>query len=190
MSKAELNELAKTFEIENPTKIKKDDLVAQIVEIQAQRSGLEKANGVLDVLPEGYGFLRREGYLVGADDIYISQSQIRRFELRRGDLVAGPSAQAQREREVLRHRQGRDGQRLPARGDRQPARVRGARRRAADAALRARDARRRRDARDRSVRAARQRPARAAARAAARRTTPRCSCASRARSKRTIPTRT
>jgi transcription termination factor Rho len=40
-------------------------------------------------LPEGYGFLRREGYLIGADDIYISQSQIRRFELRRGDLVAG-----------------------------------------------------------------------------------------------------
>jgi transcription termination factor Rho len=89
MSKAELNELAKTFEIENPTKIKKDDLIAQIVEIQAQRSGLEKANGVLDVLPEGYGFLRRDGYMVGADDIYISQSQIRRFELRRGDLVAG-----------------------------------------------------------------------------------------------------
>ncbi len=89
MSKAELNELAKTFEIELPTKIKKDELIAQIVEIQAQRSGLEKANGVLDILPEGYGFLRREGYLVGADDIYISQSQIRRFELRRGDLVAG-----------------------------------------------------------------------------------------------------
>ena len=89
MSKAELNELAKTFEIENPTKSKKDELVAAIVEIQAQRSGLEKANGVLDILPEGYGFLRRDGYLVGADDIYISQSQIRRFELRRGDLVAG-----------------------------------------------------------------------------------------------------
>jgi transcription termination factor Rho len=89
MSKAELNELAKTFEIENPTKVKKDELIAMIVEIGAQRSGLEKANGVLDVLPEGYGFLRREGYLVGSDDIYISQSQIRRFELRRGDLVAG-----------------------------------------------------------------------------------------------------
>jgi len=89
MSKAELNELAKTFEIDNPTKVKKDDLVAQILDIQAQRSGLEKANGVLDVLPEGYGFLRRDGYLVGTEDIYISQSQIRRFELRRGDLVAG-----------------------------------------------------------------------------------------------------
>ncbi|HEY5350718.1 MAG TPA: Rho termination factor N-terminal domain-containing protein, partial [Candidatus Lustribacter sp.] len=89
MSKAELNELAKTFDIATPVKIKKDDLIAQILESQAQRSGVEAANGVLDVLPEGYGFLRREGYLLGADDIYISQSQIRRFELRRGDLVAG-----------------------------------------------------------------------------------------------------
>jgi transcription termination factor Rho len=89
MSKAELNELAKTFDIATPVKIKKDDLVAEILEIQAQRSGLEQASGVLDILPEGYGFLRREGYVIGNDDIYISQSQIRRFELRRGDLVAG-----------------------------------------------------------------------------------------------------
>jgi transcription termination factor Rho len=89
MSKTELNELAKTFDIALPAKVKKDELVAQIVETQAQRSGLEVAAGVLDVLPEGYGFLRRTGYLPGGDDIYISQSQIRRFELRRGDLVAG-----------------------------------------------------------------------------------------------------
>jgi transcription termination factor Rho len=89
MSKAELNELAKTFDIATPVKIKKDELVAEIVEAQAQRSGLEAANGVLDILPEGYGFLRRDGYLIGNDDIYISQSQIRRFELRKGDLVAG-----------------------------------------------------------------------------------------------------
>jgi transcription termination factor Rho len=89
MSKTELNELAKTFDVATPVKIKKDDLVAQILEIQAQRSGLEITSGVLDILPEGYGFLRRSGYLPGADDIYISQSQIRRFELRRGDLVAG-----------------------------------------------------------------------------------------------------
>jgi transcription termination factor Rho len=89
MSKTELNELAKTFDIATPVKIKKDDLTAQILEIAAARSGLELANGVLDVLPEGYGFLRRAGFLAGVDDIYISQSQIRRFELRRGDLVAG-----------------------------------------------------------------------------------------------------
>ncbi len=89
MSKTELNELAKTFDIATPIKIKKDDLTAQILEIAAARSGLELANGVLDVLPEGYGFLRRAGFVAGPDDIYISQSQIRRFELRRGDLVAG-----------------------------------------------------------------------------------------------------
>lgn len=89
MSKTELNELAKTFDIVAPVKIKKDDLVAQILEIAVARSGLELASGVLDILPEGYGFLRRSGYLAGPDDIYISQSQIRRFELRRGDLVAG-----------------------------------------------------------------------------------------------------
>lgn len=89
MSKTELNELAKTFDIATPVKIKKDDLAAQILEIAAARSGLEMANGVLDILPEGYGFLRRSSYVAGPDDIYISQSQIRRFELRRGDLVAG-----------------------------------------------------------------------------------------------------
>jgi transcription termination factor Rho len=89
MSKAELNELAKTFDIVTPVKIKKDELVAEILEAQARRSGLEEANGILDILPEGYGFLRRDGYLIGNEDIYISQSQIRRFELRKGDLVAG-----------------------------------------------------------------------------------------------------
>jgi transcription termination factor Rho len=47
------------------------------------------ASGILDMLPEGYGFLRREGYILGPNDIYVSQSQIRRFELRRGDLVEG-----------------------------------------------------------------------------------------------------
>jgi len=88
-SKTELNELAKEFEIANPLKLKKDELIPKILEIQAVRSGIEMANGVLDILPEGYGFLRRDGYLLGPDDIYVSQSQIRRFELRRGDLVEG-----------------------------------------------------------------------------------------------------
>lgn len=89
MSKAELTELAKTFDIVTNAKTTKADLTAQILEVQAQRSGLEAASGVLDILAEGYGFLRRDGYLIGTDDIYISQSQIRRFELRKGDLVAG-----------------------------------------------------------------------------------------------------
>ncbi|MBV8244342.1 MAG: transcription termination factor Rho [Candidatus Eremiobacteraeota bacterium] len=88
-TKTELNELAKEFDIANPLKLKKDELIPKIIEIQSARSGIEMANGVLDVLPEGYGFLRRDGYLIGPDDIYVSQSQIRRFELRRGDLVEG-----------------------------------------------------------------------------------------------------
>ncbi len=88
-TKAELNAIAKEFDIESPLKLKKDELIPRILEIQTQRSGLEIANGVLDILPEGYGFLRRDGYVIGPDDIYVSQSQIRRFELRRGDLVEG-----------------------------------------------------------------------------------------------------
>jgi len=88
-TKAELNAIAKEFEIESPLKLKKDDLIPRILEMQAQRSGVEIANGVLDILPEGYGFLRRDGYVIGPEDIYVSQSQIRRFELRRGDLVEG-----------------------------------------------------------------------------------------------------
>ncbi len=90
-SKAELVELAREFEIEiaTPAKVKKDEIVAQILAVQQARSGLEMASGILDVLPEGYGFLRRGGYVIGNDDIYVSQTQIRRFELRRGDLVEG-----------------------------------------------------------------------------------------------------
>jgi len=88
-SKTELNELAKSFDIPSPVKMKKEELIPKILEIQAQRSGLELAEGILDILPEGYGFLRRENYLPGPDDVYVSQSQIRRFELRRGDLIAG-----------------------------------------------------------------------------------------------------
>lgn len=66
------------------------------MQAQIARSGIEVASGILDVLPEGYGFLRRAGYYIGNDDIYVSQSQIRRFELRRGDMVEG---QARRPKE-------------------------------------------------------------------------------------------
>ncbi|MGH8164754.1 MAG: Rho termination factor N-terminal domain-containing protein, partial [Rhodanobacteraceae bacterium] len=66
-TKAELNELAKEFEIPTPLKLKKDELIPKILEVQSARSGLEIANGVLDVLPEGYGFLRRDGYVIGPD---------------------------------------------------------------------------------------------------------------------------
>jgi transcription termination factor Rho len=92
-TKAELNEISKEFDIPTPVKLKKDELVAKIIEIQTARLGFEVAAGILDILPEGYGFLRRGGYIVGKDDIYVSQSQIRRFELRRGDMVEGQTRQ-------------------------------------------------------------------------------------------------
>ena len=90
-TKTELIALAAELEVEipAPAKVKKDEIVASVLAAQAARSGLEMASGILDVLPEGYGFLRRAGYVIGNDDIYVSQSQIRRFELRRGDLVEG-----------------------------------------------------------------------------------------------------
>ncbi len=90
-TKSDLVEIAIGFDIEipSPAKVKKDDIVAQILAAQQQRSGLEMGSGVLDMLPEGYGFLRREGMVQGPDDIYVSLSQCRRFELRRGDMVEG-----------------------------------------------------------------------------------------------------
>src|SRR5690348_2090432 len=101
-TKTELVELAKEFDVEiaTPAKVKKDELVTLLVQAQIARSGIEMASGILDILPEGYGFLRRAGYYIGNDDIYVSQSQIRRFELRRGDMVEG---QARRPKETEKY---------------------------------------------------------------------------------------
>ncbi len=88
-SKSELVEIAKEFSIEiaTPAKVKKDEIVLQILAAQQARSGIESASGILDILPEGYGFLRRAGYVIGNEDVYVSQAQIRRADLRRGDRV-------------------------------------------------------------------------------------------------------
>ena len=70
---------------------KKHDLIFRILQAQAQRNGLLFAEGVLEMMPDGYGFLRapESSYLAGPDDIYVSPSQIRRFDLRTGDTVSG-----------------------------------------------------------------------------------------------------
>ncbi|HXM18853.1 MAG TPA: transcription termination factor Rho [Candidatus Tumulicola sp.] len=88
-TRTELIELAKTLEIPDLQRIKKQDLVFPILEAQAKAAGLNFATGVLEILPEGYGFLRRENMRPGPHDVYISQSQVRRFELRTGDQIAG-----------------------------------------------------------------------------------------------------
>ena len=85
----ELYQLAKEFEIPYYGKMKKKELIFSILKAQAENAGLMFMEGVLDILSEGYGFLRPINYLPSNEDIYISASQIRRFDLRTGDLVSG-----------------------------------------------------------------------------------------------------
>src|SRR3984885_5039008 len=88
---AELTEVARELNLEGVSAMKKQDLIFKILETQAQRNGLINAEAVLEILPDGFGFLRSANYnyLPGPDDIYVSPSQIRRFNLRTGDTVMG-----------------------------------------------------------------------------------------------------
>ena len=85
----DLYDIAKKLNIQNPRSLKKHDLVFKILEAQTQKNGYMFAKGVLEILPEGYGFLRTGGYLPSREDVYVSQTQIRRFEMTNGDLVSG-----------------------------------------------------------------------------------------------------
>ncbi len=85
----ELQELAKELGLNGATKLRKNDLVLAIMKKQAEKEGLLFAHGILEILPDGYGFLRVNGYEPSPDDVYVSPSQIRRFGLRTGDLVTG-----------------------------------------------------------------------------------------------------
>ncbi|WP_276357899.1 transcription termination factor Rho [Cohnella caldifontis] len=85
----ELYKLAKEHQIASYGQMKKRELIIAILRAQAERSGHMFMEGVLDVMQEGFGFLRPINYLPSAEDIYISASQIRKFDLRTGDLVSG-----------------------------------------------------------------------------------------------------
>ena len=85
----DLYKLAKDFQIPYYGKMKKQELVFSILKAQAEKAGLMFMEGVLEILPDGFGFLRPINYLPSDEDIYISASQIRRFDLRTGDLVSG-----------------------------------------------------------------------------------------------------
>jgi len=91
MSISELTHVARDLEVENPAGMRKQDLIFKILQVQTEREGLIFGEGVLEILPDGYGFLRAPeyNYLPGPDDIYVSPSQIRRFNLRTGDTVSG-----------------------------------------------------------------------------------------------------
>jgi transcription termination factor Rho len=88
---AELNKFAQELNVQGATGLKKQELIFKILEEQTKKEGLIFADGVLEVLPDGYGFLRSPdyNYLPGPDDIYVSPSQIKRFGLRTGDTVSG-----------------------------------------------------------------------------------------------------
>ena len=91
MKIGELNKLAKELNANGTSGLKKQDLIFKILQAQAEKEGLLFGEGVLEILSEGFGFLRSPNYnyLPCPDDIYISPSQIRKFELRTGDTVSG-----------------------------------------------------------------------------------------------------
>ncbi len=88
---AELNKIGHDLGIEGMSSLRKQELIFSILEAQAKRDGNLFSTGVLEILPDGFGFLRspRYNYLPGPDDIYVSPSQIRRFDLRTGDTISG-----------------------------------------------------------------------------------------------------
>ncbi len=88
---SQLTEMAKEFKIEGASGMRKQDLTFSLLQAHSARNGLIYGEGVLEILPDGFGFLRAPdaNYLPGPDDIYISPSQIRRFNLRKGDTISG-----------------------------------------------------------------------------------------------------
>ncbi|HEY6548206.1 MAG TPA: transcription termination factor Rho [Vicinamibacteria bacterium] len=91
MSIQKLAAVAKSLDIPGAIAMKKQELVFQILRAQAEKEGLIFSEGVLEILPDGFGFLRAPEYcyLPGPDDIYVSPSQIRKFDLRTGDTISG-----------------------------------------------------------------------------------------------------
>ncbi|MBM4432167.1 MAG: transcription termination factor Rho, partial [Chloroflexi bacterium] len=85
----ELRNVARDMNITGYTRLKKDDLILRILAAQAQDMGFFLGGGVLEIVSEGIGFLRSAHMLPGPEDVYVSQSQIRRFGLRTGDHVIG-----------------------------------------------------------------------------------------------------
>ncbi len=87
-SLAKLRELGKELNIPNAGRLKKENLIIRIRQTEAEKEGLEVRGGVLEIMNEGIGFLRTN-YQISSDDVYVSQAQLRRYELRSGDLVIG-----------------------------------------------------------------------------------------------------
>jgi transcription termination factor Rho len=91
MSVPALTQIAQELQLPAATSMRRQDLIFQILRARAERNGLLFSEGVLELLPDGFGFLRAPGYnyLPGPDDVYVSTSQVRRFDLQTGDTVSG-----------------------------------------------------------------------------------------------------
>jgi len=95
-----LRQMARDLNVQNANKLKKEDLILRIQQVEAEREGLEMRGGILEIMSEGIGFLRFNHYQPGPYDVYVSQAQIRRYNLRNGDMVIG---QVRPPRESERH---------------------------------------------------------------------------------------
>jgi transcription termination factor Rho len=100
VSLGSLRQMARDLDVQNANRMKKEDLILRIQQAEAERQGLELRGGILEIMSEGIGFLRSGQYQPGPYDVYVSQSQIRRYNLRNGDLVIG---QVRPPRESERH---------------------------------------------------------------------------------------
>lgn len=101
----ELRDLAKKLDLPSTSGLKKQDLIFKLLQAQTEEQGHQLSDGVLDIVSDGFGFLRGMRMLPGADDVYVSQSQIRRFGLRTGDRIWGqvrPPKESERYNSLLR----------------------------------------------------------------------------------------
>ena len=85
---AKLRDIAKDLNVQNAARLKKENLILRIRQVEAEKEGLEVRGGILEIMNEGIGFLRTN-YAVGQEDVYVSQAQLRRHDLRGGDMVIG-----------------------------------------------------------------------------------------------------
>jgi transcription termination factor Rho len=86
---AELRNMAKDFNLANANRLKKEALILSICQEEAAQQGVDMRGGILEIMSEGIGFLRSARYNISEDDVYVSQAQLRRYELRSGDMVVG-----------------------------------------------------------------------------------------------------
>ena len=115
----ELSRIARSLEIPGASGLRKQDLIFKILQAQSEKEGHIFAEGVLEILPDGYGFLRSPdyNYLPGPDDIYVSPSQIRKFDLKTGDTISGNVRPPHEGEKVFRAGQDRGDQLRVARRD-------------------------------------------------------------------------